>query len=406
MRVAYLVSKYPAVSHTFILREVRALRELGVEVDTISVRRAQPSDARSAVDREELASTTWLLPLSIGRALGLLVTIASRPGAALRHLRRALGHANPGIRAKTWQVFYAVEALLLHRLLDRRGITHVHVHFANVAADVARLATAYGRDLGRHRSWSFTMHGPIEFDDVTYWGLPGKAADADLVVCISDFCRSQLMAITDESRWSRFEVVRCGVDPARFALTERAGGRDALDVLCVAQLLPRKGQRVLLEAVALLRDRGVDVRVTLAGDGPDRPAVERALEELGLHDRVKLLGAFGQDELGGLLAAADVFCLPSFAEGVPVSLMEAMASGLPVVTTPIAGIPELVDASSGVLVPPGRADLLADALADLAADPERRARLGRAGRAKVEAEYAALPNARRLHDLLSRTVSR
>jgi colanic acid/amylovoran biosynthesis glycosyltransferase len=404
-RVAYLVSKYPAVSHTFILREVRALRELGVEVETISVRRAQASDARSEVDREELASTTWLLPLSIGRAFGLVATIATRPGAALRHVRRALSHANPGLRAKTWQVFYAVEALLLHRLLDRRGITHVHVHFANVAADVARLATEYARDLDQRRTWSFTMHGPVEFDDVTYWGLPGKAGDADLVVCISDFCRSQLMAITDESRWSRFEVVRCGIDPARFALTERAGAeRDAMDVLCVGQLLPRKGQRVLLDAVARLRDRGVDVRVTLAGDGPDRLAVERAVDELGLHDRVKLLGAFGQDELAGLLAAADAFCLPSFAEGVPVSLMEAMAAGLPVVTTPIAGVPELVDASSGVLVPPGRADLLADALAELAADPARRTRMGLAGRAKVESEYASLPNARRLRELLERVA--
>jgi glycosyltransferase involved in cell wall biosynthesis len=208
------------------------------------------------------------------------------------------------------------------------------------------------------------------------------------------------MAITDEARWSRFEVVHCGIDPARFAPVDRSG-RDGVEVLCVGQLLPRKGQRVLLDAVASLRDRGVDVRVTLVGDGPSRSALEAAVDALDLRDRVKLTGAVGQDDIRTLYDAADLFCLPSFAEGVPVVLMEAMAAGLPVVTTPIAGVPELVDAATGVLVAPGRADLLADALESLAADPERRVAMGRAGRAKVEAEFASSPNASRLRDLLA-----
>lgn len=403
MKVAYLVSKYPAVSHTFVLREVQALRELGVEVDTISVRRASVSDALSAIDREELASTTALLPLTIGRALGLVATIARHPGAALRLVAGSVRESNPGLRARLWRAFYAVEALLLFRVLVARGIRHVHVHFANVAADVARLCTRFARDVRPDDRWvwSFTMHGPVELDDVTYWYLPEKATDADLVACISDYCRSQLMAITDEACWSHLEVVHCGIDPSRFAAVDRVG-RDGVEVLCVGQLLPRKGQRVLLDAMARLRDRGVDVRLTLVGDGPSRAALEVAVDELDLRDRVKLTGAVGQDDIRALYAAADVFCLPSFAEGVPVVLMEAMATGLPVVTTPIAGVPELVDASSGVLVAPGRADLLAEAIEVLARDPARRGAMGRAGRAKVEAEFASAPNALRLRDLFAR----
>lgn len=403
MRVAYLVSRYPAVSHTFILREVIALRSLGVEVDTFSVRAAGAPDALSDADRDELALTTPLVPLRIRSAVGLVMTLARHPAAWVRTLRAALGHANPGLRAALWQAFYTIEALLLWRHLTRRGITHVHVHFANVAADVARLWRRFADDVdpGTRHTWSFTMHGPTEFDDVTYWGLAGKAADADLVVCISDYCRSQLMAITDERCWSRFHVVRCGIDPDRFETVDRSGAAEEIEVLCVGQLVPRKGQRVLLDAVAALRDRGVDVGVILAADGPSRVSLESAVDGLGIRDRVRFTGNVSQDDIGVLYARADIFCLPSFAEGLPVVLMEAMATGLPVVTTPIAGIPELVvHAESGLLVPPGRSDLLADALALLAADPARRAAMGAAGRRAVVAAHSSIPNAQRLKDLL------
>jgi len=389
VKLAYLVSRYPAVSHTFILREVEAVRARGVEVETFSVRRASVADALGARERDALATTTALVPLTPLTLIGLLATIARRPGDVARLLRHAVGTANPGVRNRVWQVFYVVEALVLWRHLRRRGITHVHVHFANVAADVARLCARFDDAV----SWSFTMHGPTELDDITQWDLARKTTEAAAVACISDFARSQLMAITDESVWPRLHVVRCGIDADRFDVARKSDD-SALDVLCVAQLLPRKGQRVLLDAAARLRDRGVDVRVTLAGGGPSVDAVERAVDELGLRDRVKLTGPFGQEQLAGLLAAADVFCLPSFAEGVPVSLMEAMASRLPVVTTAIAGIPELVDDGvSGFVVAPGRADLLADALERLAGDADLRRRMGEAGRATVEARYSSAANA-------------
>lgn len=406
LRVAYLVSRYPAVSHTFILREVRALRELGVEVQTFSVRAAGAADALAAVDRDELARTTAILPPSPAALAGLLLSVVTHPGATVRAVRRALRRATPGWRASLWQCFYVLEALLLLRMLRRRGLTHVHAHFANVAVDVARLATEIANDIdgsGTH-TWSFTMHGPTELDDRTLWGLPAKAADADLVACISDYCRSQLMAITGDEAWSRFHVVRCGIDPERFAPVPR-GSAGPLRVLCVGQLVPRKGQRVLLDAAAELRDRGIEIEVTLAADGPSRAALEAAVDALDLRDRVTFTGNVSQDDVGALYAAADVFCLPSFAEGIPVVLMEAMASGLPVVTTPIAGVPELVEHGvSGLLVAPGRSDLLADALASLAGDPALRDRMGAAGRAKVVAQHSSIPNARTMVELLSATV--
>jgi colanic acid/amylovoran biosynthesis glycosyltransferase len=385
-RLAYLVSQYPAISHTFVQREVAGLRDLGLEVHTFSVRPAGPGDLRTAVDEAEARATTTLLPPSAATLLGVAATILRHPVAVAGVLRWALGRGGRDPKRTLWQAFYVIDAVLLWRQMRRAGLRHVHAHFANVAADVARLVVRLGRAVdGGHWTWSFTMHGPTELGDVTRFDLAAKAADADLVACISDFCRSQLMALTPESAWSRFAVVHCGVDVERFSPgpTPEPG---PLRVLCVGRLVPEKGQAVLLEAAARLVDDGIDVEVVLAGDGPSRPALEAAAAPLGR--RVRFLGGVGQDEIVDLYRSTDVFCLPSFAEGVPVVLMEAMACERPVVTTRIAGIPELVDDGvSGLVLAPGRADLLADALAALAKDPEERARLGRAGRDKVTAQF-------------------
>ena len=385
MKLAYLVSRYPAVSHTFVQREVAALRELGVEVDTFSVR---AGTALSDVDRAEARTTTTLVPASPVDLIGMVATAARHPGATIRLVRHSLRASSGGARSLAWRAFYAGEAVLLWRHLRRRGITHVHAHFANVAADVAGLATELGRLLGETRTWSFTMHGPTELADVAHFGLAAKARDADFVICISDFARSQLMALLDEHEWSKLSVVHCGIDPTRFDAVVRPADRVPLSILCVGRLVPEKGQAVLLDALADLRSRGVDATVTLVGDGDSRHALESTARRLGLDDHVHFAGAVGQDDILAHYRDADVFCLPSFAEGVPVVLMEAMATELPVVSTHITGIPELItDGESGLLVRPGRADLLADALARLAADPDLRRDLGRAGRAAVLAAF-------------------
>lgn len=398
--LAYLVSVYPLLSHTFIEREVRALRALGVDLETWSVRPVAEADQLSERDREAARTTRFVLgrsPLRIAAAhLGVALLA---PRAYAETMAAAWRQARPGLRARVWQLFYFVEAVLLHADLRRSARRHIHVHFTNNASDVARLAVGLGRARGEPEwSWSLTVHGPTEFADVPGTDLAAKVRDARFVVCISDFARSQLMALVEEDHWAKLLVVHCGIEPDSYPLLEpdRAGRTGPLRWLAVGRLVEVKGQSVLLEALAAHRAGGGQAELALVGSGPREARLRRYAEELGVSSHVRFVGAVGQDDILDWYRWADVFCLSSFAEGVPVVLMEAMATGLPVVTTRIAGIPELVeDGVSGFVVPPGRPDLLAAAIARCA-DPEARVRLGRAGREAVTSGYETAATARQL----------
>jgi glycosyltransferase involved in cell wall biosynthesis len=248
------------------------------------------------------------------------------------------------------------------------------------------------------------MHGPTELFAVERFNLARKVAHADLVVCISDFTRSQLMYLTEPDHWAKLHVVHCGADLSRYPLEPPRTG-PGLVVLSVARLAAQKGLDVLLNAVKTIADAGVDVQLVLVGEGPLRERLGRRAERLGIADRVALAGAVGQDEMAGYYAGADVFCLPSFAEGVPVVLMEAMASGRAVVATRIAGVPELVEEGvSGLLVTPGNADELAAALERLASSPQERESMGLAGRRKVVQDFDAERCAAQLASLFQQTM--
>lgn len=421
--VAYLVSQYPALSHTFIETEVAAVRELGVPVHTFSVRPWSSGDLRTDRAREE-ARRTSVLQSGAARTLppATLALLRRSPRALFAGLRLALS-AGPGtVRARVWQLLYLGEAVILWSRMSRLGLRHVHVHFANNSADVARLAVALGTavdgpDAGWR--WSLTMHGPTEFEDQIRFDLAAKAGSADTIACISDFCRSQLMRLLPPQSWAKLGLVRMGVDATRFHPADPAhrapdsGNEPApaedrpLRVLTVGRLVPEKGAPVLVEAVARLRKAGIPVHLTVVGSGPLAERLAEQSRDLGVADSVELRGPVGQDDLPELYRRADVFCLPSFAEGLPVVLMEAMASAGAVVTTRIAGIPELVrDDATGLLVTPGRADLVADALSRLAGDPGLRSALGAAGREAVLRDHDALDNGRRLVALWNSTTSR
>ena len=404
-RVAYLLANYPAISNLFIQREVRGLRRDGMEVATISIRPSPPGHLISAVDKEEAKSTYTILPPHLGHLIRAhAVALGGSPRAYFATLAATLRGGPPGARGLLWQLFYFGEAMLAWHLCEQRGMRHLHAHFGNVAPDVAMIVARFGRhrDGPRAWSWTFTMHGPNEFWDVSRHRLADKVASADLVVCISDFARSQLMAIADERNWHKLRVVHCGIDPDEFEPASRSQGPDdPISILCVGRLVRLKGQAILLEAVAEASSKHPGLHLTLVGYGEGRDALERRARELGIQERVTFAGAAGSHELRDLYAAADIFCLPSFGEGVPIVLMEAMAMRLPVVTTHIAGIPELVEHDvTGLLLPPGRVDALSDALLRLAADPKLRARLGEAGRRKVEAEFEAGACVRALRELL------
>jgi len=401
LRVAYVVQQYPAVSHRFILQEVVRLRELGVDVTTFSVRKCAEEGWLTALDREEKERTYTILPprlLDLVRAH--VAVMIRRPHRYSATLRLALRLRPPGMRGTLWQLFYLTEAVIVWHRCAALGVTHLHGQFASNATDVALLAVNLG---GPEWRLSFTLHGSVEFYDVSRNRLGQKARFADLVVCISDFGKSQACAFIEEEHWPKVKVVHLGVDGKRLAPPgSRAHDGPALKVVTVGRLVPVKGHAKLIEAAAELRARGVPVEVTLVGGGPRREALERLAARLEVADSVTFTGALGHDEVLRHYADADLFCLPSFGEGLPVVLMEAMAMQLPVVASRIMGIPELVEhGEAGVLVTPGRSDFLADAIEELARDPELRRRMGQAGRRKVLEEFDLDASAQKLRDLFA-----
>lgn len=395
LRIAYLVGEYPAVSHTFILREVAALRAKGMDILTCSIRRTGPEHHRGPAERAEAKATFNVLPEAMrpARMLGAQMRALREPRRYLGALRRAWQMRGPGLRAAIYQLFYFLEAVVLARHLQDRGVTHLHAHFAQASCTVALLAARLA-DI----PFSFTLHGPADFTDPKAWRLSDKIADARFVACISHYCRSQAMLVSPHEHWSRLHIVHCGVEPDRYL----AGPPEGQGMLFVGRLAAAKGVPILIDAMTRIRETCPDAQLTLVGDGPDRARLEEMTRQQGLADCVTFTGYRSQDEVAEILAGSALFVLPSFAEGVPVVLMEAMAAGRPVVTTRIAGIPELVeDGVSGRIVPPGDVDAFAQAVVDILTAPDSIAAMGRQGRAKVEAEFDIEAEAARLALLFS-----
>ncbi|RBO53186.1 colanic acid biosynthesis glycosyltransferase WcaL [Rhodovulum sp. BSW8] len=399
VRIAYLTGEYPAVSHTFILREIEALRGHGLEVITASIRRTGPEHHRGPAEKAAAASTFYVLdaarrPGPLARALLMALR---RPGVFSRVLRLAWQARRPGLRGALYQLFYLAEALILAGHLRRAGATHLHNHFAQASATVAMLAAELAG-----LPFSFTLHGPADFLDPVGWRLDEKIRRARFVACISHFCRSQAMIHARPADWPKLAIVHCGVEPDRYRRdpAPATGPVPARELLFVGRLAAVKGVPLLLEAMARLRAEHPGARLTLIGDGPERARIEAEAARLGLGDRVVFAGYRSQDEVAGALARSDLFVLPSFAEGVPVVLMEAMAAGLPVIATRIAGIPELVeDGVSGRVVDPGSAAALTAAIGAVLADPGGAARMGAAGRDRVRAGFDVRAEALRLATL-------
>jgi colanic acid/amylovoran biosynthesis glycosyltransferase len=410
MKIAYLCSLYPAVSHTFVLREIDALRDRGVEIATFSIHRAPSDQLLAHADRVAFETTYTILPPRWAALFAAHLRIAlSAPRAYLLTLALALRLAPAGLRGRLWQFFYFVEAVVLLTECRRRGIRHIHVHMGNVAADAALLAAHLGSAIEPKRpwSWSFTLHGPAEFFDVSHFRLAEKLRRAQFVVCITDYTRSQLMALSHPEVWDKLHVIHVGIPIEQFTRSEHARRlSENPTILFIGRLVPEKGHAVLLEAAGLLAERGRRVNVTLAGDGPHRPTLERYAEQLGLASQVSFPGAVGQEEIHAMYADASIFCMPSFAEGLPGVLMEAMAMEVPVVSTWITGVPELIDdGRTGLLVTPGRADELADALERLLADPALCRETGLAAREKVIREFNTESSAEQLHALFKRQLA-
>ena len=384
LRVAYLVSQFPATSHTFIRREVEALRAQGIAVETFSVRRPSSEEAGSPLERAAFEKTHYLLPLA---PLALLAAhgkaLLERPRSYFRVFGLAMHHRVPGLRALIWAFFHFAEAIVLAHELERRGIEHLHNHFANAGANVGLLTSRY-----LQLPWSLTLHGVSETDYPAGLLLGAKIEAAQFVACASYFTRAQAMRAASPEHWHKLIIVRCALDLANLPRRATHEGTTPLHVICVGRLVAEKGHIGLLEALAIVRARGIDVRLVLVGDGPERDHIEERISALDLDDHVVLPGRLSEAETLVEIADADLLVLPSFIEGLPIVLMEAMALGVPVIAARVAGVPELVaDEQQGLLFAPTDWVALADQMARLLTDSSLRNRLCKDARKKIETEF-------------------
>lgn len=400
MRVAYLVNHYPKVSHSFIRREILALERLGVEVLRIAIRGWEGKLADPA-DDAELAQTKYVLRGGLTSLVApLLRALIRTPRRFWAALLLAVRMSRRGDRALPYHVVYLAQACVIVRWLSESGAVHLHAHFGTNPAEVAMLVRALGGP-----PYSFTVHGPEEFDKPEALHLADKARNAAFVVAISSFGRSQLYRWVDYAQWAKVFVVHCGLDEG-FAAVPAEDPPTAPRLVCVGRLCEQKGQMMLVEATARVVERGIPLDLVLAGNGEMRAEIEVLVRRLGLERHVRITGWISGAQVREELLAARALVLPSFAEGLPVVIMEAMALRRPVITTYVAGIPELVrHMEDGWLFPAGDVQALEAAMvACLAAPFAQRARMGLAARERVLARHDGNVEAARLAALFAQSV--
>jgi glycosyltransferase involved in cell wall biosynthesis len=383
VKIAYLVSQYPAPSHTFIRREVAALRALGIDVQTFSIR---PAECQSDEDRAEEARTCYVLgPPWWPVARDLALTLARRPGRWLSALVGCLRHRLPGPVDFLKSFAYFAEAMRLAAELERRGIGHLHNHFANAASHVGLAVTRY---LGT--GWSMALHGLGDLSGPRLPLLAEKVAACRFVISVTHFGVEQTRAHVRPEDWPKLQVARCGIEVDRLPPIRRtpAAPGQPIEILSVGRLSPEKGHLGLLQAFQKALRDGLDARLVLVGGGPDEAAIRRAIADRGLGERVELRGRQPEAAVLQAMSRAHLFVMSSLMEGLPVVLMEALAMELPVIAPAITGIPELVvHQQTGLLFQAGQWDELAARLVELAGDAALQARLAAAGKARVLAEF-------------------
>lgn len=397
LRIAYISSVYPRASDTFVRGEVSLLRQMGFEVVPFSVRRPDPGQLFTDEVRRESEKTTYLLG---GGKLALLAALLAQavraPGRMLSTFRLAYRTGSPGILARIKSIAYLAEAAKCARTMRRSGVRLLHNHIAENSATVAMLASELSGI-----PFSMTVHGPGIFFHPRRWALGEKIARASFTACISHFCKSQCMIFAAPEHWGKLALVRCGV--SRETLESRKTPiPDEPRFVCVGRLCAEKGQVLLVEAIRRLRDRGVSCSLDLVGDGELRPQIEEAILRYDLHDRVQILGWMSSEEVLEKIRNARAMVLPSFAEGLPVVIMEAMALGRPVISSRIAAIGELVEEGvSGWLLPPSDIDQLTEIMERAAtAEPQHLAEMGRQGALRVADQHDAMTEAQRLATLM------
>lgn len=357
MRVAYLISEYPKVSHSFIRREIAALERQGVEVLRFAIR--GPSDGSpDSADVEELRRTRYVLGAGAMSTLAhVMAAVVRRPRAFMAAARSAWRLSRRAERSLLHHVAYLVEACIVGNWMHKEKVPHLHAHFGSNPATVAMLAAQINGG-----TFSFTAHGTVETDAAQFIGIPEKVRRAAHVVAVSEYMRSQMCRWVEPSHWEKISVVHCGLDEG-YRVPPAQPFNAVRRFVCVGRLSSEKGQFVLIDALGELRRQGVEAELVLAGDGELRSAIEQHCQLRGVADRVRITGWISGAEVRKEIEASRALVLSSFAEGLPVVLMEAMACARPVIATRVSGIPELVrDGQDGWVVAPGNATELAQAM--------------------------------------------
>lgn len=379
MKLAYLINYYPAFSHTFIRREIKALERQGIEVQRFAVR-GWDLDVVDSEDAREKEITEYLLKDGLAELiLPSLRMLLKRPVRFFKSLLLALRLGRKADKSYLYHLVYLAEACKFLELCEASQVTHVHAHFGTNPAEIALLAKSLGGP-----PYSFTVHGPEEFDKPGPLHLAEKIQHSKFVVAVSSFGRSQLFRCVHHQHWSKVREVHCGLDkdfyknPPEVPLSKS-------QFVCVGRLCEQKGQLLFVEAVKELRDKGVNIDLVLAGDGEMRTTVESMIASYGLEDNIRITGWISSEQVREEILHSRALALPSFAEGLPVVIMEAMVLRRPVLTTYIAGIPELViDKEHGWLFPAGSVEALADAIEQcLNASDDELKKMGEAGHVRV-----------------------
>ncbi len=400
MRIAYLVNQYPMVSHVFIRREILALERRGIDVTRISLR-AWDSELVDPEDQLERERTRYVLRDGVpALLLALARMLLTRPAHLLRALALAWRMGRRAERPLPVHLAYLAEACRIELWLRAARIQHVHAHFGTNSAEVAMLVHALGGP-----PWSFTVHGPTEFDKAQFIGLPEKLRRCAFVVAISSFGRSQLYRFVEHQHWPKVQVVHCGLEPA--LLSAPVSPPPAVRrLVCVGRICEQKGQLLLIEAAQRLAAQGADFELVLVGDGEMRGDIETLIKRYKLQATVRITGRISSEQLQNEILAARALVLPSFAEGLPMVIMEAMALRRPIISTFVAGIPELVHPGEhGWLVPAGDVEALAGAMQEcLDAPADALARMGEAAQKRALARHNVDTQAAQLAELFQATI--
>ena len=398
--IAYLTGEYPRATDTFIQREVQALREKGLDIQTFSIRRTGDEHIVGPEQTAERSRTFCVLPPNVTQIIAAhILLLFKSPQKYLQAIKLAWKTRQEGLKGTLYQLFYFIEAGVIARELKRRNIGHIHNHSADSSGNVTMLAATMVDS-----TFSMTLHGPGIFFETYRWVLGEKFKRSLFSICISNFCRSQCMLFAPRDKWEKMHIVHCGVDLSLFTVVNHT--QPGTKLLYIGRLAAVKGLPVLFESLSKLKCNYPDFSLTLVGDGVERLELEKLGSELGLAKHLEFVGYKSQAEVRDYLQKSDVFVLPSFAEGVPVSLMESMAAGVPVVSTQVGGVSELVENGvSGYLVPPGDAISLAEKIEILLTNVELRNKFGQAGRIKIEQEFNLIKETEKLYDIFTKYLA-